>query len=162
VIGVVKAYTTAVGGGPFPTELLDQDGQRLQQIGDEYGATTKRPRRCGWLDTVILRYAAALNGFTGIAITKLDVLDAFDKIKICTAYSKDGAITTDMPDTFELASVKPVYEEWDGWKQSSKQAQEWGDLPRAAQAYLQRVQDLVKIPIKYVSVGPRRENMFVM
>jgi adenylosuccinate synthase len=162
VIGIVKAYTTAVGGGPFPTELHDRDGQRLQEIGDEYGATTKRPRRCGWLDTVILRYGAALNGFTGIAITKLDVLDSFDKIKICTGYSRDGGTSAEMPDTFDLGTVKPVYEEWDGWKQASTQAGKWDELPPNAQAYLRRIQDLVKVPIKYVSVGPRRENMFAM
>jgi adenylosuccinate synthase len=162
VVGIVKAYTTAVGGGPFPTELFDHDGQRLQEIGEEYGATTKRPRRCGWLDTVILRYGAALNGFTGIAITKLDVLDSFEKIKICTAYTKDGTKYTEMPDTFELGTVKPVYEEWDGWKQPSTAARRWDDLPQKAQAYLRRIEDLVKVPIKFVSVGPRRENMIAM
>jgi len=162
VIGIVKAYTTAVGGGPFPTELLDHDGQRLQEIGEEYGATTKRPRRCGWLDAVILRYAASLNGFTGIAITKLDVLDSFEKIKICTAYNRDGGISTEMPDTCDLGIVKPVYEEWDGWKQAITQARKWDDLPQKAQAYLRRIQDLVKVPIKYVSVGPHRENMITI
>ena len=162
VIGIVKAYTTAVGGGPFPTELHDQDGRRLQEIGDEYGATTKRPRRCGWLDTVILRYGAALNGLTGIAITKLDVLDSFEEIKICTAYSKDGVTTTEMPDTFDLGNVKPVYEEWDGWRQSSTKARKWDDLPRNAQAYLRRIEELVTVPIKYVSVGPQRENMITI
>jgi adenylosuccinate synthase len=162
VIGIVKAYTTAVGGGPFPTELHDQDGRRLQEIGDEYGATTKRPRRCGWLDTVILRYGAALNGLTGIAITKLDVLDSFEEIKICTAYSKDGVTTTEMPDTFDLGNVKPVYEEWDGWRQSSTKARKWDDLPGNAQAYLRRIEELVTVPIKYVSVGPQRENMITI
>ena len=162
VIGIVKAYTTAVGGGPFPTELLDHDGQRLQEIGEEYGATTKRPRRCGWLDAVILRYAASLNGFTGIAITKLDVLDSFEKIKICTGYNRDGGISTEMPDTCDLGIVKPVYEEWDGWKQAITQARKWDDLPQKAQAYLRRIQDLVKVPIKYVSVGPHRENMITI
>jgi adenylosuccinate synthase len=162
VIGVVKAYTTAVGGGPFPTELLDDDGKRLQEIGNEYGATTRRPRRCGWLDTVILRYGAALNGFTGIAITKLDVLDSFEKIKICTAYGRDGGTGTEMPDTFDLSKVKPVYEEWDGWKQPSTKARKWEDLPQNARTYLQRIEDLAKVPIKYVSVGPQRENIITM
>jgi adenylosuccinate synthase len=162
VIGVVKAYTTAVGGGPFPTELLDDDGKRLQEIGNEYGATTRRPRRCGWLDTVILRYGAALNGFTGIAITKLDVLDSFEKIKICTAYGRDGGTGTEMPDTFDLSKVKPVYEEWDGWKQPSTKARKWDDLPQNARTYLRRIEDLAKVPIKYVSVGPQRENIITM
>ena len=162
VIGVVKAYTTAVGGGPFPTELLDEDGKRLREVGDEYGATTKRPRRCGWLDTVIIRYAAELNGFTGIAITKLDVLDSFAKIKICTAYSTNGAKVTEMPDTCDLATVKPVYEEWEGWKQPSTRTRKWDDLPPNAQTYLRRIQSLVKVPIKYVSVGAERENLITM
>jgi len=151
-----------VGGGPFPTELLDQDGKRLQQVGDEYGATTKRPRRCGWLDTVIIRYGATLNGYTGIAITKLDVLDSFEKIKICKAYERDGVTATEMPDTFDLGTVRAVYEEWEGWKEPSTKARKWDDLPRNAQAYLRRVQELVEVPIKYVSVGPQRENMIVV
>ena len=159
VIGIVKAYTTAVGGGPFPTELQDRDGERLRDVGEEYGATTKRPRRCGWLDTVVVRYAAALNGFTGIAITKLDVLDQFERIKICTAYDRNGTATTDMPDTWTLGTVKPRYEEWEGWKSSSTKARTWDELSKNAQAYLRRIEELVKVPIKYVSVGPQRENM---
>jgi len=162
VIGIVKAYTTAVGGGPFPTELQDQDGERLRDVGEEYGATTKRPRRCGWLDTVVLRYAAMLNGFTGIAITKLDVLDQFERIKICTAYDRNGTITTDMPDTWTLGTVKPVYEEWKGWESSTTKARRWDDLPQNAQAYLRRIEELAKVPIKYVSVGPQRENMITV
>ena len=162
VIGIVKAYTTAVGGGPFPTELLDKDGQRLQQVGDEYGATTKRPRRCGWLDTVILRYAAALNGFTGIAITKLDVLDSFERAKICTGYTRNGITVNEMPDTVDLGEVKPVYEQWDGWKEPSTTARRWDDLPPNAQAYLRRVESLVNVPIRYISVGPQRENLIAM
>ena len=162
VIGIEKPYTTAVGGGPFPTELTDQDGQRLREIGDEYGATTRRPRRCGWLDTVILQYAAALNGFTGVAITKLDVVDSFDKIKICTAYRANGSASSDMPDTVDLARVQPVYEEVKGWKAPCTKARRWNELPTNAQAYLTRIQELVKVPIKYVSVGPQRENLIAM
>lgn len=159
IIGIAKAYTTSVGGGPFPTELLDEDGERLRKIGDEYGATTRRPRRCGWLDTVIVRYAASLNGFTGLAVTKLDVLDSFDTIKICKAYRLGDKTTTEMPDTVELGQVQPVYEEWSGWKKTTLDARNWKDLPKEAQAYLKRVEELAATPIRYVSVGPRRENI---
>jgi adenylosuccinate synthase len=162
VTGVVKAYTTSVGGGPFPTELSDADGERLRELGHEYGATTKRPRRCGWLDAVVVRYAASLNGFTGIAITKLDVLDSFERIGICTAYQIDGKTVTDIPDTVELGQVKPVYEEWKGWKKPTTEARKWKDLPKEAQAFLKRVEELVNVPIRYVSVGPRRENMITV
>jgi adenylosuccinate synthase len=159
IIGVVKAYTTAVGGGPFPTELLDKDGERLREIGEEYGATTKRPRRCGWLDTVIVRYAAALNGLTSLAVTKLDVLDSLEELKICVAYCLDGTETMEMPDTVDLGRVQPVYEEWAGWKQSTTGVRKWDDLPKAAQAYLERVEELAAVPIQFVSVGPKREDI---
>lgn len=162
VIGVVKAYTTSVGGGPFPTELLDEDGERLQKIGDEYGATTKRPRRCGWLDGVVARYSAALNGLTGLAITKLDVLDSFEKVKLCKAYNLDGKTISDMPDTVDLGRVQPIYEEWTGWKKPTVHTRKWEDLPKEAQAYLKRIEDLVGVPIRFVSVGPRRENIIVL
>jgi len=162
VVGVVKAYTTSVGGGPFPTELFDEDGNRLREVGDEFGATTRRPRRCGWLDAVVVRYASLLNGFTGLAVTKLDVLDSFDRIKICTAYRQDGKESTDMPDTADLANVQPVYEELSGWKRRTTGALKWDDLPREAQVYLKRIEELIQVPIKYVSVGPRRENMITV
>lgn len=162
VIGVCKAYTTSVGGGPFPTELFDKDGERLRDVGDEYGATTRRPRRCGWLDMVIVRYAASLNGMTGLAITKLDVLDQFEKIKICTAYQKDDKTYTDMPDTVELSQVKPVYEEMNGWKKSIRNVRRLQDLPGEARAFLNRIQALTNVPIQYVSVGSRREDIIVV
>ena len=162
IVGVVKAYTTAVGGGPFPTELFDKDGDRLREIGDEYGATTQRPRRCGWLDAVILRHAVSLNDITSLAITKLDVLDSIGKLKICTAYRLDGKETTEMPDTFNLGRVQPIYEEWAGWKTPTTSARKWDDLPKAAQAYLKRIEGLTKVPIQYVSVGPERENIVVL
>jgi len=162
IVGVVKAYTTAVGGGPFPTELFDKDGDRLREIGDEYGATTQRPRRCGWLDAVILRHAVSLNDITSLAITKLDVLDSIGKLKICTAYRLDGKEITEMPDTFNLGRVQPIYEEWAGWKTPTTSARKWDDLPKAAQAYLKRIEGLTKVPIQYVSVGPERENIVVL
>jgi adenylosuccinate synthase len=159
VIGVAKAYVTSVGGGPFPTELFDDNGERLRKIGDEYGATTKRPRRCGWFDAVNGRYAAWLNGLDALAITKLDVLDDFDIIKLCTAYQLGDEIISDMPDTVTQTKVKPIYEEWPGWKSSTVDARECGTLPSAAQAYLRRIEELIGVPIRYVSVGPKREQM---
>lgn len=162
VIGVSKAYSTSVGGGPFPTELFDSDGERLRQIGNEFGATTQRPRRCGWFDAVTVGYAAWLNGLGAIAVTKLDVLDSFETIKLCRAYRLDGNEVTDMPDTVTQGQVKPVYEEWLGWKSSTRDARTWDALPSAAQAYLRRIQELAGVPVKYVSVGPRREQMICL
>ena len=162
IVGVVKTYTTAVGGGPFPTELLDKDGDRLREIGDEYGATTQRPRRCGWLDAVILRYAVALNDITSLAVTKLDVLDSLEKVKVCVAYRLDGTEITEMPDTVNLGRVQPIYEEWVGWKKPTTSARKWDDLPREAQDYLKRIEELAKVPIRYVSVGPERENIITL
>lgn len=162
IVGVVKAYTTAVGGGPFPTELFDKDGERLREIGDEYGATTQRPRRCGWLDAVILCHAVSLNDITSLAVTKLDVLDSLEKVKVCTAYRLDGKETTEMPDTVNLGRVQPIYEEWAGWKKPTTSVRKWDDLPRAAQDYLKRIEELTKVPIQYVSVGPERENIVIL
>jgi adenylosuccinate synthase len=162
IIGVVKAYTTAVGGGPFPTELFDKDGERLREIGEEYGATTKRPRRCGWLDGVVVRYAASLNGLTSLAVTKLDVLDSLENMKVCIAYRLDGKEITEMPDTVDLGRVQPVYEEWAGWKKPTTGARKWDDLPKGAQSYLKRIEELAKVPIQYVSVGPKREDIVIL
>lgn len=162
VIGVAKAYSTSVGGGPFPTELSDADGARLRDVGGEFGATTQRPRRCGWFDAVTVRYAAWLNGLSGIAITKLDVLDSFEKIKLCKSYRLNGQELTDMPDTVTQGEVTPVYEEWQGWKSSTRDSRTWDALPSAAQAYLQRIEELTGVPIKYVSVGPRREQIICL
>ena len=162
IVGIVKAYSTSVGGGPFPTELFDEDGEQLRKVGDEYGATTKRPRRCGWLDVVTVRYAAWLNGLTAIAVTKLDVLDSFERIKICTAYRAGDETLTEVPDTVTQGQVQPIYEEWRGWKSPTTGARSWNDLPSAAQAYLKRMEELVGVPIRYVSVGPRREQMICL
>jgi len=162
VIGVVKAYSTAVGEGPFPTELLDGTGDKLREVGAEFGATTGRPRRCGWFDGVAISYAAWLNGMTGLAITKLDVLDHFDELQICIGYRlPSGEVITDaMPDTPQLHQVTPIYETWPGWRSDTTSARAWDDLPRAARAYLHRISELAGIPITYVSVGPEREQMF--
>ncbi len=162
VIGVVKAYSTAVGEGPFPTELLDATGDRLREVGGEFGATTGRPRRCGWFDGVAIRYAAWLNGMTGLAITKLDVLDHFDELQICTGYRlPSGEVVTDaMPDTPLLYQVTPIYETWPGWRSDTTAARRWDELPPEARAYLHRISELAGIPIAFVSVGPEREQMF--
>lgn len=162
VIGVVKAYSTAVGDGPFPVELTDEVGDRLRREGGEYGATTGRPRRCGWFDGVAIRYAAWLNGMTGLAITKLDVLDGFESLKVCVGYQlPSGEIIRDsMPDTPLLNKVTPIYEEWEGWKSSTANCRHWDDLPKAARAYIHRLSELAGIKVDYVSVGPEREQMF--
>ncbi|MCB9162750.1 MAG: adenylosuccinate synthase [Caldilineaceae bacterium] len=164
VIGVVKAYSTAVGDGPFPVELHDADGDKLREVGGEFGATTGRPRRCGWFDGVAISYAAWLNGMTGLAITKLDILDHFDRLKICVGYRlPDGSVLTDsMPDTPVLYDVEPVYEEWEGWLTSTSDCRHWDDLPKEARAYIHRLSELAGIKVDYVSVGPEREQMFAV
>jgi adenylosuccinate synthase len=162
VIGVAKAYATSVGGGPFPTELFDENGEILRKIGDEYGATTRRPRRCGWFDAMTVRYAAWLNGLSAIAITKLDVLDSFEKIRLCTGYQLGDQVLTEMPDTVTQGQVTPVYEEWPGWKSSTRDVRTWDALPSPAQTYLRRIEGLVGVPIRYVSVGPKREQMICL
>ncbi len=163
VIGVVKAYVTAVGAGPLPTELFDETGDCLRRVGYEYGATTGRPRRCGWLDAVALDYAHWLNGFTSLAITKLDVLDGLPEVKICTGYRLPaGAVTSRMPDPADLESVEPIYESWSGWTGPTSTARSWGDLPVEAQRYVRRIEELVGAPIRWISVGPEREAMISM
>lgn len=163
VLGVVKAYTTAVGAGPLPTELHGPAGDWLRDKGREYGATTGRPRRCGWFDGVAIRYASWLNGFTGLAITKLDVLDELPEIKLCAAYRRaDGQLVDTMPDTADLERVEPVYETWPGWQTSTRATRRWTDLPPAAQRYLGRIEELAGAPIRYVSVGPERDEMFAV
>ena len=164
VIGVVKAYSTCVGDGPFPVELHDADGEKLRAIGGEFGATTGRPRRCGWFDGVAINYAAWLNGMTGLAITKLDVLDHFETLRICTGYRLPSGelVTNTMPDTPLLYEAQPVYEEWAGWNTSTEQCRRWEDLPQPAQAYIRRLSELAGVKVDYVSVGPEREQMFAV
>jgi len=162
VVGVVKAYSTAVGGGPFPVELLDADGDELRRVGQEYGATTGRPRRCGWFDGVAIRYSAWLNGLTTLAVTKLDVLDGFDELKICRAYELDGQEIFTLPETADLERVKPVWETWPGWKCSTREARTWVELPKAARAYLHRLSELAGVPFRYISVGPERAQLVVL
>lgn len=163
VIGVVKAYTTAVGAGPVPTDQGENEiAHWLREYGREYGATTGRPRRCGWLDAVGLNYVAYLNGFTHLIVTKLDVLDGLPELKICTGYRlPDGHVVNHVPDTPIYETVEPIYENWSGWpKNSTRTARSWSELPEAAQRYLKRIEELVGVPIQYVSVGPEREEIF--
>jgi adenylosuccinate synthase len=161
VVGVLKAYTTRVGSGPFPTELNDKTGEFIRAKGGEYGATTGRPRRCGWFDAVASRYAVMLNGVTGIALTKMDVLDEFETLKICTAYELDGEVIEDMPsDSDDLARVKPVYEEIPGWCQDTSHVTCFEDLPERAKIYIARLMELIGARLQIVSVGPRRAQTF--
>ncbi len=163
VMGISKAYTTRVGGGPFPTELDDALGDRLRKVGDEFGATTGRPRRCGWLDTVVLRYAARVNGFWGIALTKLDVLSGIESLRICTSYELDGKIITEFPgDLDDLSRVKPVYEDLAGWGKKLSGARTLDDLPEAALRYVRRVEEICGVPVVCVSVGADRGETILM
>ncbi len=163
VLGIVKAYTTRVGGGPFPTECLDQVGDHLVECGVEFGSTTGRRRRCGWLDAVVLKDAARLNGLTGLAITKLDVLSTLDPVKICVAYECDGTQRDTMPGTIkDLERCRPVFEELPGWPEDIRGARAYADLPANTRRYLERVQELVQVPIQIVSVGPDREETIVV
>lgn len=159
VIGIVKAYSTAVGAGPLPTELFDSTGEKLREVGIEYGATTGRPRRCGWYDAVAVAHGAWLNGFSSLAVTKLDVLDDFDELKICTHYELNGEKIDYVPDTPDMERCTPVYETWPGWKTSTAHARRWDDLPKAARAYLHRISELAGVPIEFVSVGPERDQL---
>jgi adenylosuccinate synthase len=163
VIGIVKAYTTRVGKGPFPTELFDETGDKIQEKGVEFGATTGRRRRCGWLDTVILRNAVRLNGITGVAITKLDVLGGIDDLSICTAYDYLGETVNDFPTSLEkLESCQPVYETLPGWDDDISKIREYEDFPENAKKYLKRIEALIGVPIDIVSVGPGREETIVV
>jgi len=158
IIGIVKAYTTRVGAGPFPTELFDDIGDKIQKTGSEFGATTGRKRRCGWLDMVVLRNAVRLNSLTGLAITKLDVLDDLDEIKICTGYDHKGTKISDFPPEIKvLQECTPVYESHLGWKQDISGITEFNDLPENAKKYLARIEELSNVNIKIVSVGPGRD-----
>jgi adenylosuccinate synthase len=160
VLGVVKAYTTRVGNGPLPTQAEPPYGERLRELGGEFGAVTGRPRRCGWFDATVVRYAARVNGLTGLAVTKLDVLDSFAEIPICSAYRLDGESCGEMPAEVEaLGRVQPIYEVHAGWQRPTREARRLADLPPAARAYLDRLQALIDVPVRYVSVGTRRDQI---
>ena len=162
VIGVVKAYTTRVGEGPFPTELTDELGETLRQKGVEFGTTTGRPRRCGWLDAVILRYAVRINGLTDLAITKLDVLDSFETIKICVAYRYDGQLLEEFPENLAiLGKCEPVYIEVPGWQQDITGVTSYEELPANAKAYIEKIEELTGVKQALVAVGPKRSQTIV-
>jgi adenylosuccinate synthase len=158
VIGVAKAYSTQVGTGPMPTELRDATGDHLRELGGEYGATTGRPRRVGWFDTIVTRYVAEINGCSDIAITKLDVLDTLAEIPVCTAYQYQGTLIEELPDPLLHEQCEPIYEVLPGWQQSTRNARSLQDLPRNARAYLERLAELVRVPIHSVGVGPERNQ----
>ncbi|HTR19780.1 MAG TPA: adenylosuccinate synthase [Gemmatimonadales bacterium] len=160
VLGVVKAYTTRVGNGPLPTEAEPAVAERIRELGGEYGAVTGRPRRCGWFDAAVVRYAVRVNGLTGLAVTKLDVLDTFAEIPVATGYRLEGEVIDSMPaDGERLERVMPIYETAPGWQKPTGGVRRLADLPPAARAYLDRLQDLAHAPIRYVSVGTRRDQI---
>ena len=163
VLGIVKAYTTRVGEGPFPTELEDADGQRLGERGHEFGTTTGRKRRCGWFDAALVRQTCAVSGVTGISLTKLDVLDGFETLKICVGYDLDGTRMDYLPTAAdEQARCVPIYEEMDGWSESTEGARSWADLPAAAIKYVRRVEELIQCPVALLSTSPERDDTILV
>jgi adenylosuccinate synthase len=159
VLGVAKAYTTRVGGGPLPTELTGEIGNRLRESGQEFGAVTGRPRRCGWYDAVAVRYAARVNGLDALALTKLDVLDGLSELQVCTAYRCRGVELRDMPgDVAQLAACEPIYETLPGWSQPTRGVREYGELPREARSYIARLEEITGVPAAIVSTGSGREE----
>jgi len=159
VLGVAKAYTTRVGGGPFPTELTGKLAEQIRARGNEYGSTTGRPRRCGWVDGVVLRYAVRINGFDTVALTKLDVLDQCETVRVCTGYRWRGDVITDFPDEeTAMAELEPVYEEISGWMSSTVGAKNESDLPAKARRYLERLEELIGVPFCLISTGAQRDE----
>jgi adenylosuccinate synthase len=162
VVGVVKAYTTRVGKGPFATELLDETGNAIREKGYEYGTTTGRPRRCGWLDLVIIKYAARINGLTAIALSRMDTLGGFEKVKVCTGYEINGKVTQNYPAaTSEVEAAKPVYAEFDGWPDDLCGIRDYEKLPKEAKAYIEFIEQYTKVPVGMIGVGPGREECIV-
>ncbi|HEX8669197.1 MAG TPA: adenylosuccinate synthase [Allosphingosinicella sp.] len=163
VLGIVKAYTTRVGAGPFPTELEDEIGQRLGERGREFGTVTGRKRRCGWFDAVLVRQSCAVSGVTGVALTKLDVLDGLDEIRICTGYRLPGATLDHFPaHAADQAAVEPIYESIEGWQESTAGARSWADLPAQAIKYIRRIEELCRISVALVSTSPEREDTILV
>jgi len=163
VIGVSKAYTTRVGGGPFPTEMRSTLAEEIRERGGEYGTTTGRPRRCGWFDAVIVKHAVRVNGLSGLALTKLDVLDTLDKIKVCTGYRWNGKILDRVPSSLGVwETVEPVYEEIAGWQEDVREAREFSDLPINAQRYIRRVEEILETEVILVSVGSERNETILL
>ncbi|WP_288459805.1 adenylosuccinate synthase [uncultured Sphingomonas sp.] len=163
VLGIAKAYTTRVGSGPFPTELEDATGERLGQRGHEFGTVTGRKRRCGWFDAVLVRQSAAVGGITGIALTKIDVLDGFDEVRICTGYRLRGETLDYFPShAADQMAVEPVYEVMEGWHESTAGARSWADLPAQAIKYIRRIEELIRCPVALVSTSPEREDTILV
>jgi len=163
VVGITKAYTTRVGSGPFPTELLDAVGEKLQRDGEEFGATTGRPRRCGWFDAVVARHAVRLNGLTGLAVTKLDVLTGMKTVRVCVAYELDGKRVEEVPASIAaFNAVRPVYEDFPGWEEPLSRARSLDDLPQTVRRYLTAIEELTGTPIFMVSVGARRQDTIIL
>lgn len=163
ILGVIKSYTTRVGSGPFPTEIQDALGEKIRERGGEYGATTGRPRRCGWLDMVILRHSTMINGFTGIALTKLDILDGIDKIKICTAYKYNGKTFEAFPKEINIfENCKPDYIELEGWKESTAGIKDVNKLPKSAKRYIRTIETMLGVEVQLISTGQRRDELIVL
>ena len=163
VLGITKAYTTRVGAGPFPTELFDEVGQGLGKRGHEFGTTTGRPRRCGWFDAVLVRQAVKVNGINGIALTKLDVLDGMDELKVCTGYKLNGKTLGHLPAaTADQEQVEPIYETLEGWSESTCGARSWADLPATAVKYIRRIEELIEAPVAILSISPEREDTILV
>ncbi|MFZ9005075.1 MAG: adenylosuccinate synthetase, partial [Robiginitalea sp.] len=156
VFGIFKAYTTRVGSGPFPTELFDEDGETMGRVGNEFGATTGRPRRCGWLDLVALKYAVRINGVTRLMMMKADVLSGFETIKVCTAYHYQGKQISHLPYSIEAHYLTPVYREMAGWKEDLTGMTKASELPKELRAYISFLEEELEVPISIVSVGPDR------
>jgi len=163
VLGITKAYTTRVGSGPFPTELTDAIGAKIGKIGNEFGTVTGRPRRCGWFDAVLVRQAVKICGINGIALTKLDILDGFDTLKICVGYKHDGKLYDYLPASMKIqAEVEPIYEEIPGWPESTQGARSWVDLPAAAIKYIRRIEELIECQVALLSTSPKREDTIMV
>jgi adenylosuccinate synthase len=161
-LGIVKAYSTRVGGGPFPTELENTTGEKIRERGHEYGTTTGRPRRCGWIDTVALRYSIAISGASCVALMLLDVLSTFDELQICTAYKVNGKLTEWFPsDALELARAEPVYETVKGWHEPLDNVTSFEELPAATRNYVARLEQHIGVPIRIISIGPARHQTLI-
>jgi adenylosuccinate synthase len=163
VLGIVKAYTTRVGEGPFPAELMDDDGERLGARGHEFGTVTGRKRRCGWFDAVLVRQTCATSGVSGIALTKLDVLDGFKTLKICIGYDLDGKRLDYLPTAADAqARCRPIYEEMEGWSETTAGARSWAQLPGAAIKYVRRIEELIQCPVALLSTSPERDDTILV
>ena len=162
VVGIVKAYTTRVGAGPFVSEEDNETGDRIREVGHEYGVTTGRPRRCGWLDLVQVKFSARVNGLTGISLMLLDVLDQFETVRVCTGYDHKGEITTDFPASLDyLGECRPVYEDLKGWHTPTTECRSYEELPEEAKRYIEFIEEYTGVPVKIVSVGPDRSQTIV-